>query len=56
MYNDRDGHGVITEGHATHLAEILEGDKDHSVRRQLGQAPEDRTLRDAVSKLLDSEF
>lgn len=56
MYNDRDGHGVITEGNATHLAEILEGDKDHSVRRQLGQAPEDRTLRDAVNKLLDSEF
>lgn len=54
MYNDHDGHGIITESNATHLAEILEGDKDHSVRRQLGQAPEDRALRDAVNKLLSN--
>lgn len=55
MYNDRDGHGIITESNATHLAEILEGDKDHSVRRQLGQAPDDRAITEAVNKLLDAE-
>ena len=53
MYNN---HGIITESNATHLAEILEGDKDHSVRRQLGQAPEDRGIKDAVDKLLTAEF
>lgn len=55
MYNGHDGHGIIAESNATHLAEILEGDKDHSVRRQLGLAPDDREITEAVNKLLNME-
>ena len=55
MYNGHDGNGIITESNATHLAEILEGDKDHSVRRQLGLAPDDREITEAVNKLLNME-
>ena len=55
MYNGHDSHGIIAESNATHLAEILEGDKDHSVRRQLGLAPDDWEITEAVNKLLDME-
>lgn len=45
-------HGIITESNAAKLAEILEGDKDHSVRAQLRKEPTDAVLVREVKKLI----
>ena len=44
--------GIITESNAAKLAEILEGDKDHSVRAQLRKEPTDAILVSEVMKLI----
>lgn len=44
--------GVIAEQNDTRLAIALEGDKNHSVRNQLGTPPTDRTIADEVRALL----
>ena len=45
-------HGIITETNATTLAIALEHDRDHSVRAQLGKAPDDRELKSKVETLI----
>ncbi len=44
--------GVIAEQNDTRMAIALEGDKDHSVRNQLGVPPTDREIADKVRALL----
>lgn len=45
---------VFTTKNATHLAIALEGDKDHSVRNQLGTSPDCKDIMDKVNALLKS--
>ena len=44
---------VFTTNNAAQLAMVLEGNKEHSVRTQLGRYPTDREIRSAVDALLD---
>lgn len=44
--------GVIAEKNASTLTIALEGDKDHSVRAQLGKYPDSRELRLRIEELL----
>ena len=44
---------VFTIQNAAQLTMALEGDKDHSVRPQLGRNPADREIRSAVDALLE---
>ena len=44
--------GVICEGNATRLAEMLEGNKEHSVRLRLSTYPDDSTLRERVTTII----
>lgn len=46
--------GVITEKNASTLTQALEGDKDHSVRAQLGRYPDNKEQRTQIESLLDS--
>lgn len=45
--------GVLTTDNATHLATVLEGDKRHSVRAQLGNRPFDKAIEKDVQKLIN---
>ena len=47
--------GIIDESNATKLTEALEGDKDHSVRAQLGKAPDNKVIYEKVNKLIEDE-
>ena len=44
--------GVIQEQNASRLAELLERDRDHSVRGRLREYPEDRRVRDCVTSII----
>lgn len=46
---------VIVDKNAAQLAFDLEGDKDHSVRTQLGQGPDNKVIRDKVLHLIHPE-
>lgn len=45
---------VIQERNASRLAELLERDRDHSVRAQLGRYPADSRLGDRVTAIIHS--
>ena len=47
--------GIIDESNATKLTEALEGDKDHSVRAQLGKVPDNKVIYEKVNKLIGDE-
>lgn len=44
--------GIISETNATTLTVALEGDKEHSVRAQLGKAPDDKDLKRKIESLI----
>ena len=46
--------GVIQERNATRLAELLEGDKEHSVRGRLREYPTDGGICDCVERIITS--
>lgn len=46
--------GIITETNVTRLAELLEGDKDHSVRAALGTPPSSRDILNKVRARIDA--
>ena len=49
------GRRILIESNATKLTEALEGDKDHSVRAQLGKAPDNKVICEKVNKLIGDE-
>ena len=49
------GRRILIESNATKLTEALEGDKDHSVRAQLGKAPDNKVIYEKVNKLIEYE-
>ena len=49
------GRRILIESNATKLTEALEGDKDHSVRAQLGKAPDNKVICEKVNKLIGYE-
>ena len=44
--------GVLQDVTASRLAELLEGDKDHSVRGRLHDYPDDSGIRDCVTDII----
>ena len=44
--------GVLQDVTASRLAELLEGDKDHSVRGRLHDYPDDSSIRDCVTDII----
>lgn len=44
--------GVLQNVTASRLAELLEGDKDHSVRGRLHDYPDDSSIRDCVTDII----
>lgn len=45
--------GVISEQNATKLTEALEGNKEHSVRAQLGKLPDDAGIARKIKQQLE---